>query len=61
MATLTFLRIGKEIHDELETFLSDHLMQRQARGLKKLRWKLRMTTRRILSRILKWTGFGGLI
>jgi len=61
MATLTFLRIGKEIHDELETFLSDHLMQMQSRGLKKLGWNLRKTSRLIFSIILKWSGFGNLI
>ncbi len=61
MATLTFLRIGKQIHDELEVLLAEHLAQRQAGGLKKIRLKLRGQIKRLIATMVRWAGFNGLI
>lgn len=61
MATLTFLRIGKEIHDELEDLLTDHLMDRQAKGFTKIRLKFRKQTHKLFVTIVRWAGFDGLI
>ena len=61
MATLTFLRIGKEIHDELEDILADHLIERQEPGHAKLRWKLNNRKNAILSMIAVWSGFNKII
>jgi hypothetical protein len=61
MATLTFLRLGKEIHDDLEDFLADHLKDRQVTGLERLRWRLKTRMHRILVCLVKRVGFGDLI
>ncbi|MFZ5572962.1 MAG: hypothetical protein ACOZF0_21385 [Thermodesulfobacteriota bacterium] len=61
MATLTFLRIGRMIHDELEECLAEHLLERQARGLKKLRRKGKIMVQAWIAGVVKWFGFGNLI
>jgi len=61
MATLTFLRLGKEIHDDLEDVLAEHLKERQVTGLERVRWKLRKRMRRMLSALLKQIGYGELL
>lgn len=61
MATLTFLRLGKEVHDDLEDFLAEHLKDRRVTGLERLRWKLKNRVHHILVCLLKQIGFGNLI
>ncbi len=61
MATLTFLRIGKAIHDELEDCLAEHLLERETKGLKKMRRKVRKSVHVHIANIIKWIGFGNLL
>lgn len=61
MATLTFLRLGKEIHDDLEDLLADHLKDRQVTGLERLKWRLKNRVHRMLACLVNRIGLGGLI
>lgn len=61
MAMLTFLRIGKEIHDETEEFLIAHLLDRGRRPYQRALTRMRVRAFRTISWILERCGFHNVI
>lgn len=61
MAMLTFLRIGKEIYDETEEYIINHLLYRQQRFYHRALTKCRKTFALFISKIFKMLGIDGLI
>lgn len=61
MAMLTFLRIGKEIYDETEVYLIEHLLNRRYPVYKRWLVKCRAAVNRGISKILRWGGFNDLL
>jgi hypothetical protein len=53
MAMLTFLRIGKEIYDETEVYLIEHLIHRRQSGFMRMLTKCRFVLSRWISGILR--------
>ena len=61
MAMLTFLRIGKEIHDETEEFLIDHLQDRGRKPHQRVLARIRVRAFRTISWILDRCGLHNII
>lgn len=61
MAMLTFLRIGKEIHDETEAYLIEHLLCRRQKFHERVLTKCRSGITRGISQILKRFGLDDFI
>jgi hypothetical protein len=61
MAMLTFLRIGKEIHDETEEFLIAHLLDRGRRPYQKVLTRMRVRAFLSISWILDRCGLRNVI
>jgi hypothetical protein len=61
MAMLTFLRIGKEIYDETEEYLINHLIHRRQNSYQRILTKCRRAFARFISRILELFGLDDFI
>ncbi len=61
MAMLTFLRIGKEIYDETEEYLINHLVHSRQNYYQRLITRCRRTFTHFISRILKLFGLDDFI
>jgi len=61
MAMLTFLRIGKEIYDETEVYLIEHLLHRQQPFHKRCLRKIRAISTLGISKILGVLGLDDFI
>ncbi len=61
MAMLTFLRIGKEIYDETEEYIINHLIHRRQNSYQRMLTKCRQALTRFISRILKFFGLDDFI
>jgi len=58
---LTFLRIGKEIYDETEEYILNHLLYRRQNSYQRILTKCRRAFTRIISRILRLFGLDDFI
>ena len=61
MAMLTFLRIGKEIHDETEVYLIEHLINRRSPVYRRWLGSFHAAVGRGVSKILSALGFDNLL
>lgn len=61
MAMLTFLRIGKEIHDETEEFLINHLLDRRRQPYERILSRGRTLVTRTITWILDRCGLENVI
>ncbi len=61
MAMLTFLRIGKEIYDETEAYLVEHMINRQRTAFEKALARCRSTMSQCILSILKKIGLDDLL
>jgi len=61
MAMLTFLRIGKEIYDETEEYIINHLLHRRRNFFQRMLAKCSFVFTLIISRILKIFGLDDFI
>ncbi len=61
MSMLTFLRIGKEIHDETEDYLLNHLIDRDLSFVKRIKRRLLNSLNQFITLILKLFHFDKLI
>jgi hypothetical protein len=61
MAMLPVLRIGKEIYDETEEYLINHLLYRRQNSYQRMLTKCRRAFTRLISRILKVFGLDDFI
>ncbi len=61
MAMLTFLRIGKEIYDETEEYIINHLLYRRQNSYQRMLAKCRRAFTRLISKILQFFGLDDFI
>ncbi len=61
MAMLTFLRIGKEIYDETEEYIINHLLYRRQIFYQRILTKCRLGFTRLISGILRVFGLDDFI
>lgn len=61
MAMLTFLRIGKEIHDETEQMITDHLVYREKGTASRLFLRIYKSVCAVCNSILALLGIGDIL